>query len=277
MKKYLLVFCAALLAASFGLCGCGGLVEYDDTPLTLYTPASTEVYQPVPTMAPGSTAAPADSESPVQPSGAAATGMPVPTEASSVTPDYTVFDDAALIGNSTFEGLYRYGVITHGTFFTKVGLNVLTVHTASTDRGTVPIIDELNGRTFGKVILMFGENELGWPSPQSFIEKYEELLDAVWLRQPDTEIYIVAMPPVSHGYSSTSVSGVNNTNIQNFNAMMEDLAERRGCHYVDVPAALMTYDGELPDEASGDGLHLNLQYARYWADHICLCVMGVYD
>ncbi len=242
-----------------------------DPVITIGTPRPS-VIVPVPTAVPGTTPTPTP-EVTAEPSlGPGVTPTSAPTE-----PDYTVFDDAAFIGNSTFEGLYRYGIITHGTFFTKVGLNVLTVHTATTQTGTVPIIDELWNGTYNKVLLMFGENELGWPSPASFIQKYSELLDAVWVRQPQAEIYIVAMPPVSKAVSDSSTVGVTNSNIQNFNAMLRDLAIQRGCHYIGVPSELVTVDGALPDEASGDGIHLNLQYARYWADHICLCVMGVID
>ena len=275
MRKLLLLVCVA--AALFCFVGCGS-GDYEELVINIHTPSATEVFVPVPTLVPGSTPAPTAEPVPGATEGPSSTGGLAPTHAPyAVEPDYTVFDDAAFVGNSTFEGLYRYGVITHGVFYTKVGLNVLTVFTAHTDKGTVPIIDELRNGTYGKVILMFGENELGWPSPKAYIDKYEELVDAVWERQPDTEIYIVAMPPVSAGYTDSNYVGVNNTNIQNFNAMMEDLAYRRGCHYIDVPQELMTFDGALPNEASGDGLHLNLQYARYWADHICLSVMGVFD
>ena len=277
MKKLIIILCLAAFAACAAFAGCS-TTQSSDPGIVLYTPDATEVIKPVPTTIPGSTLAP--TEAPVTTEGAPVVNSEEAQQPEgtpqAVTPDYSVFDDAALLGNSTFEGLFRFGVVTHGDFYTKVGLNVLTVHTASTDRGTKPIIDELYNKPYAKVVLMFGENELGWPSPLSFIQKYEELLDAVWLRLPDTEIYIVAMPPVSKNYGG-GTTGVNNVNIQNYNAMMKDLADRRGCHYITVPNALMTVDGALPDAASSDGLHLNLQYARYWADHICLSVMGVYD
>lgn len=271
MKVIYRAMCAALaLIIALFAAGCANVDKNDGVVVDIYTPQP-QVIVPVPTVV-GGTVAPDVSSTPQISAPPDVTASPVPTE-----PDYTVFDDAAFLGNSTFEGLYRYGIITHGTFYTKVGLNVLTVHTATTTTGTVPIIDELNNGTYAKVLLMFGENELGWPSPSTFIEKYSELLDAVWQRQPNAEIYIVAMPPVSASVSSTSTTGVTNDNIQNFNAMLKDLAVRRGCGYISVPKELYTFDGVLPAEASSDGIHLNLQYARYWADHICLTVMGVID
>lgn len=203
------------------------------------------------------------------------TPTPVPTVTTPPTPDQTVFDNCAFVGNSTFEGLYKFGVITHGTFFTRVGLNILSVYTQTTATGSVPIIDELNTGSYEAVILMFGENELGWPNINTFIQKYSELLDDVWARQPGCEIFIMGIPPVSNAVSFSSTTGVTNENIQLYNAQLVDLATRRGCNFVTVPDALMTADGSLPAEASSDGLHLNLQYSKLWADHICLSVMAV--
>ena len=63
--------------------------------------------------------------------------------------------------------------------------------------------------------------------------------------------------------------------IQLYNAQLVDLAARRGCHYVSVPEALVDANGCLPADASGDGIHLNMTYSKYWADHICRTVAAV--
>lgn len=83
------------------------------------------------------------------------------------------------------------------------------------------------------------------------------------------------IPPVSAKVSSTSTTGVTNENIQLYNAQLVDLAARRGCHYVSVPEALVDANGCLPADASGDGIHLNMTYSKYWADHICRTVAAV--
>lgn len=190
------------------------------------------------TVSPTATPAPADTNAPLN------TNAPI---------DQTVFDNCAFVGNSTFEGLYKYGVITHGKFFTRVGLNILSVYTQTTTTGSVPVIDELNTGRYEAVILMFGENELGWPNLNTFIEKYSKFLDDIWQRQPGCEIFIMLIPPVSAKVSSTSTTGVTNENIQLYNAQLVDLAARRGCHYVSVPEALVDANGCLPADASGDG------------------------
>ena len=191
--------------------------------------------------------------------------------------DYGVFADCVFVGNSTFEGLYRYGVITNSTFFTKVGLNVNTVYTTSTSTGSVPIIDELNTGSYKAVILMFGQNECGWPSLDTFLSKYAQLLNDIWSRQPNAKIFITAVPPVSKAVSDEGPNGVTNEHINYINNGLEQLADRTAnAYFISVPGVMFGSDGALCAEASGgDGIHLNLTYTRYWADHIRNVVASV--
>ena len=275
MKKLSIIMLALLLAL---LPACSGRKnEYVD----IRTPDPGSVIVPVPTDVPDITPEPTAEPTPV-PTAAptqtqeAQTGDPTaaPTQNAGVEADQSVFDDAVFIGNSIFEGLYRFGIITHGKFFTKVGLNVNSVMTDHAEGSTVPVIDELKEGSYGKVILLLGTNELGWPSYPTFIQKYSDLLDAIWQRQPGARIYITALPPVTKNVSETSTNGVNNSNISRMNAMLEELAQRRGAGFIEVPQSLYDPSGALPDEASSDGIHLNLKYDRIWAEHITLKVMG---
>ena len=271
-------FCAALPMLLSG-CKSGGGQVVDirtpvpdpvivDTPTDVpeVTPEPTSVPTPIPTE-------PAVTEQATE-QATEQNETPAPTQGADVTPDQSVFDDAVFIGNSIFEGLYRFGIITHGRFYTKVGLNVNSVMTDHAEGSSVPVIDELNGGEVGKVIILLGTNELGWPSYPTFIQKYSDLLDAVWQRQPKAKIYVTALPPVTKNTSDTSTVGITNSNIVRMNGMLEELAGRKGAIFIDVPASLYDGSGALPDEASSDGIHLNLKYDRLWADHITLKVMG---
>ena len=232
------------------------------------------VIEPVPTDVPDFTPEPAVTVAPADTAGPAATATPAPVDPS-VEPDQTVFDDAVFIGNSVFEGLYRFGVITHGKFFTKVGLNVNSVMTDHAEGSSVAIIDELKSGSYGKVIVLLGTNELGWPSYTTFIQKYSDLIDAIHTRQPAAMIYITALPPVTKKVSDTSTNGITNENIVKMNGLLRDLAERKSVYFIGVPDELYDETGSLPEEASSDGIHLNLKYDRIWADHITRSVMGM--
>ena len=118
--------------------------------------------------------------------------------------DQAVFDNCAFVGNSIFEGLHLYGVITHGKFFTKVGLNLSTVYTATTTNGNKPVIDELNTGAYSGVILMFGQNELGWPNQNAFIQRYEKLVKEIKARQSGAQIFLTGKTKYVSGQGSFS-------------------------------------------------------------------------
>lgn len=273
MKKPVSILLAIIvLFGALALCGCkkggkGAVIE-------IRTPdPGSSVIEPVPTDVPDFTPAPTASAAPADTVAPDVTPTPAPVDPS-VEPDQTVFDDAVFIGNSVFEGLYRFGVITHGKFFTKVGLNVNSVMTDHADGSSVPVIDELKNGTYGKVIVLLGTNELGWPSYTTFIQKYSDLIDAIHARQPGAKIYVTALPPVTKKVSETSTTGITNENIVKMNGLLRDLAERKSVYFIDVPAELYDSTSSLPEEASSDGIHLNLKYDRIWADHITRFVMG---
>lgn len=280
MKRLVSIIIIAAVALTLAGCrGSGGQVVDIRTPVP--DPVVVDLPTDVPEVTPAPTAAPTEvpTEPPAteQPTEQATeqAQTPAPTQASGTEPDQSVFDDAVFIGNSIFEGLYRFGIITHGRFYTKVGLNVNSVMTDHAEGSSVPVIDELNEGEVGKVIILLGTNELGWPSFPTFIQKYSDLLDAVWQRQPKAKIYVTALPPVTKQTSDTSTVGITNSNIVRMNSMLEELAGRKGAIFIDVPSSLYDESGALPADASSDGIHLNLKYDRLWADHITLRVMGV--
>ena len=95
------------------------------------------------------------------------------------------------------EDLYTYGGAGNADFYYRVGLTVRTVFTKPTAKGSVPVIDELKGKSYGKVLLMFGENELGWSAGSAFVTDYGKVIDAVRQRQPDATIYVQSIFPVT--------------------------------------------------------------------------------
>lgn len=277
-KKLIAMLLTAVMLAAFAA-ACSGTTQPEPNvkveiasvtqiPLEITTPnASSPVLD---------TAAPATRE-PEKPT---PSPTPKPTQTGTVTnppaPNYNIFSSCAFVGNSVFEGLRQYGFIPYGHFFTRVGLNIQSVYTQTTTNGSVPVIDELNTGNYAGIVMMFGQNELGWPNPNSFVNKYEQFLHDVWRRQPNAKLFIVGIPPVSAEKSATSTNGVTNENIYLYNAMLTDLCARTAnCYFITVPEVLMTADGALPPDASGDGIHLNKTYSKYWADHICQSVMNV--
>lgn len=176
--------------------------------------------------------------------------------------DSSCFDSTVFIGNSRFISFKNYGLAKN--VYAVVGLNVDTVFTKTVAGSTVTVIDELNGKDFEKVVLMFGDNECGWSSYDSFVVKYSKVIAAVRERLPEAEIYLHAVLPVSVNASATNEFGCNNTNINALNTRIEQLAAKEGIHFIAQPEVLKAEDGTLIPEAASDGIHLNKKYAKTW-------------
>ena len=293
-------YTALLLALVFALtmlCACsrGGKqgTEPEESGITVLI---SDVPEPVITAVPEETSAAPTEAAPTEalqteaaptqasPTEAQQTSAPTaaPTQPPAQTPqpgsvDYSIFADCAFVGNSVFDGLYRYAIITNSHFFTKTGLNINTVYTATTSNGSVPIINELNSGSYRAVLLMFGQNECGWPSLSTFMSKYEQLLGDIWARQPGCKIFITGLPPITKAASETGTNGLTNENITRVNEGLKQIADRTpNAYFLTVPQVMIGADGALPEAASGgDGIHLNATYYKYWADHICSFVGNI--
>ena len=114
---------------------------------------------------------------------------------------------------------------------------------------------------------MFGLNELGWEYPSIFQEDYGKVIDEVRARLPDAEIYVQSLLPVSAEASQKNQNNVNNDRIREYNQLLQELAVEKGVIYLDVASALQDSEGNLPAEASADGIHPNMDYCQRW---VCL-------
>ncbi|MBQ7541803.1 MAG: hypothetical protein IJT44_05880 [Clostridia bacterium] len=176
--------------------------------------------------------------------------------------DEQAFDDTVIIGNSQAEELSNYGLVTNADFVARVGLSI---HQVLSDGTGSPPISEIYGNHYTKAVLVFGENELGWPYPENFISHYKELIDKVRELNPGVKVYCQAIFPVTTEYSNTSTNGINNENVVKFNEMIREMCEEVDAVYLPVSDAFYNADGALPDEITTDGVHFSYQYCKLWA------------
>lgn len=184
--------------------------------------------------------------------------------------DLSCFDNTAFVGNSRFISFKNYGLAKN--VYPVVGLNVDTVFTKSVAGSNVPVIDELNGKDFDKVILLFGDNECGWPNTDVFISRYAKVVAAVRERVPNAEIYLHAILPVSTEASNKNEFGVNNDRIRQVNEKIKQLAADEGIHYIEQPACLMDSNNALLPAAASDGIHLNKKYSEIWIKDLAVTI-----
>lgn len=181
------------------------------------------------------------------------------------------FEDAAFIGDSRTVGLQMNTDKPKASFYASIGLNIntaLTDKAVTLDNGNKgTVMDAMKQRQFGRVYIMFGINELGWPYPDVFEEKYENLINNIKDVQPDAKIYVQSILPVSYLAANTNAV-FTNENINSFNEYVKKAAENTGAIYLDVGSAFKDENGALPVEASTDGIHLIREYCQQWMDYL---------
>lgn len=180
--------------------------------------------------------------------------------------DYSCFDDCAFIGNSRVLDLKNYGLAEN--VYASVGLTVDTVFTEKASGSSVVIIDELKGKHFKRVFLMFGDNECGWPNTSVFIKRYAKVIAAVRERVPEAEIYLQSVLPISRAADAKNEYGCNNAAIKKVNEAIKQLAKDEGVRYINPAASMTDSQGFLPDEAASDGVHLRKKYCRIWLNYL---------
>jgi len=180
--------------------------------------------------------------------------------------DSSYYKDACFIGDSRSEGFMMYAGPAEASYYVYKGLTVSgffsTEFVKDGDR-KITAAEALKNKQFGKVYIMLGINELGWSYSSVFYEKYCDIIDYIREVQPDAKIFVQSIFPVS-AKKSAKDAYVNNTRIQEYNHLIKKMCVEKSVVYLDVGQALQDENGNLPEEAAFDGVHLNKPYCEKW-------------
>ncbi len=183
----------------------------------------------------------------------------------------TFFADAVLLGDSRLAGLVLYTAPKVKYDFAIESLSISGVFTKNLaddgKGGKTTIANALGECEFGKIYLMFGVNELGWPYSSTFIGEYRRVVEYIKETNPSANIYVMTMFPTTKKYSDAH----NNCNdlISERNALLAAMAAEEGVCLINTADALCTgEDFVLPDDLSGDGVHGNRTANRQIRDFI---------
>ena len=267
----------ALALAALLLAGCGNSAapaptatpEPTPTPTAAPTPSPTPAPTPEPTAEPTkSPATPSDLPvPPASPTDIAVTPTPAPTP---TRVDDSFFADAAFLGNSLMEGLRFFGGLSYGDFYCGTSASVVSVSSVRDyrdgDGAASTMLDALLEKQYGKIFVLFGINELGFHI-DGFTGIYAELLDALAAGEPDAEIYILSLTPITEARSKSS-DMFTGERVLEFNQAIAALAAEHGCIYMDLYKALADENGWLPEKDSTDGIHFTGAKYAEWAEFL---------
>lgn len=185
------------------------------------------------------------------------------------------FSDACFIGDSRTLGLGLNCDKAKADFYASQGLNIssaLTDQVIELQNGNMgTVLEAVAQREYKRIFVMFGINELGWPYPENFVEKYEELIEGIKAAQPNAAIYVQSILPVAA--SAVNNDAVfTNENINAFNAYVEQAANETGVNYLDINGYFKDNSGMLPEDAAADGIHFVRDYCLKWIDLLAYLV-----
>lgn len=181
--------------------------------------------------------------------------------------DRAYFDDALFIGDSRTMGLYEYGDLGNAAVIADSGMSVYKVwkeEVKSKDKSAETLRTLLEKRTFGKVYVMLGVNELGYAFEPT-VDKYRELIEQIEEAQPEAIIYLEANLHITKEKSDSS-DIYNNSNINRFNEAVAEMAGEDRRTYLDVNELFDDETGSLSEDYTVDNAHVLGKYYVDWVD-----------
>ena len=177
----------------------------------------------------------------------------------------------AFIGDSRTQGLIMYNGLREVQDYSYIGLMVDTAITKefvqTQDGKKITLLQDMKNKNIKSVYIMLGLNELGWSYPQVFKIKYKELINEIKKIQPNCKIYIQSIIPMTKSKSDNDEI-FNNKNVEKFNKLVKEVAKEENVTYLDVKSTLVDSQGYLPEEASMDGVHLDIDYCEKWLNYL---------
>lgn len=192
---------------------------------------------------------------------------PVVKKSQEVSDEY--FKNTLFMGDSRTQGLqYQCGI--DACYVTDVGMNVgefFDRRSISVDGKKYTMAEALTLGEYDNVYLMFGINEVGWPNVDAFVEYYRGIIDEVQKTQPDAVVYVQSILYCTEE-KAEDASYFGRKRINYYNRLLKKLAKSEHVYFLDINECLVDQTGVLPDEASPDGIHLNMKYCKKWLKYL---------
>lgn len=190
-------------------------------------------------------------------------------EGTFTTEDISYFSDALFIGDSRTVGLSEYADLGDADVFATIGLSSFKLFETEVDMpgyGKETLDEVLSRKNYGKIYLMLGINELGYPHA-SIEKQYREVVEKIREMQPDAILFLEASLHVSKA-KSDSDSLYNNANIDWLNGVVESLCDQKQTYYIDVNEIFDDGAGNLDAQYTSDDAHPLGKYYAQWAEWI---------
>lgn len=254
------------------LCACG---QTQEPPEKIQLSGMTEPEAEQPALPTEVLPAAADADTAPDAAASAETGTDVPadeeepaaTPRADRVPDEW-FADAAFFGNSLVDGLHSFGSLSCGDFYAGTSASVLSVESTKdahlSDGTPATLLEALLEKQYHKIYVLLGINELGF-TVEGFVDLYAELLDTVAAAEPDAEIYVMSLTPITEQRSNNG-DLFTREKVLRFNQAIRAMVEEAGYTYIDLYTPLADENGWLPAAQSTDGVHFTPEKYQEWSE-----------
>lgn len=196
--------------------------------------------------------------------------QPVP-EGTAVDMDY--FADAVFIGDSRSDGFMIYSGVKGAENLTYNGLSIFKLESKKCfkrDGRQMTALEALGRKTYGKVYLSLGINELGYYDDKGYYNAYLKAIDDIRAIQPDAVIYLQGLIPLNEDVirATGGASYLTNEHLLVYNDLMKQAAQEKQVAFLDLNAFFADETGALPAQASKDGIHLTKSYYQKWLEYL---------
>lgn len=237
------------------------------------TPGPTAAPTPEPVPAPTPEPAPTPGAEPDQDWDMGGEGydysQPVPLS-EAVEEDY--FADAAFVGDSRTDGFRLYSGLTQGEFIVKTGMSVFKLDTDQVNYHgeKLTVLEALGRKSYGKIYLSIGVNELGQYDDQGYYDHYAKLVDDIRAQQPQALIYVQLIIPVNAQKCKEKNQPyyVTNEQIAVYNSLLLQLVQDKRVLLLDPGEALTDETLQPPYDTVTDGVHFTKPTYRLWLDYL---------
>lgn len=192
--------------------------------------------------------------------------------AETTTPSYIptkdeFFADTLFIGDSRTVGLQDYAELETATFFAYSGLSSFSAFKKTLDVpgiGKTTLETLLTSQHYGKIYLMLGINELGYPL-SSIRSQYTHVATKIRELHPHAQIILCAnLRVVADGKEKRDY--VANETINQVNEHIASLADNETFFYVDANPLFDDGNGALDPQYCADDLHPYGKYYYQWGE-----------
>ena len=188
----------------------------------------------------------------------------------------TYFQDAAFLGDSLTTGFIDFKTNLSGALicaYRGIGPDSIVKRATQnhSERGQEVPLNVLAANKPAKLYVLLGSNSLTVQgNEEAFLAYYGQMLDELKkVMKPGGIIYVQSIPPVRPEVTA-SKPGLEKNRIMAINERLAQLADEKGCVYVDLWQVLADENGDLKAEcAAPDGIHLTAGNGYgAWVDYL---------